>query len=56
MSDIDDLKLRIQAIEEILKLDQKTWKELGWYCENHPIYTSYCRKCIYNSMFKIYNK
>ncbi len=47
---LKDLEKRINAIEEILKLDQKTWKEKGWACEDHTVFTSWCKSCIYNKI------
>lgn len=47
-----NLTKRIEAIEEVLNLNKKTWKELNWSCPGHPIPISWCKDCIYNNIVK----
>lgn len=48
--DIENILLRLEAIEEILNLNKKTWKELGMSCPDHYVFTLWCKNCIYQRM------
>lgn len=47
---INKIELRLTAIEEILNLNTKTWKERGNACPIHDLYTYWCKDCNYNKI------